>query len=172
MSSLLKPEGWSFLGTHGLIQVNTTYLTERKPVGVVLLRIAGLCVILAVATGLIAPPLTIVMPAWKATVAMIGLVLIYLGVSFFIRPQADEERRGWQGGASVDPTRFHRLLVALHWMLAPGRFAAETLLDVCALMGLVGGSEIQDRQQNPSPPVIPMQPALYSQAADRNWDGT
>jgi hypothetical protein len=166
MSSLLKSEGWSFLGTHGLIQVNTTYMTERKPAGVVLLRIAGLCVMLAAATVLITAPLSLVMPAWKASVVMIGLVLIYLGISFFVRPQTDDERRGWQASASVRYAGIHRLLVALHWTLAPGRFAAETMLDACALMGLAQGAEIRDCEQAAAPQVVPIQPSAYSQAAE------
>jgi hypothetical protein len=169
MFSRLKLQQWSFLGTHGLIQINTTYVTERKPVSSVLQKIAVSFFMLAIATALIAPPLALCMPAWKATVAMIGIVLIYLGVSFFIRPQADTEKRGWQGGATQpDSANFHRLLVALHWLLAPGRFAAETVLDTCVLLGVVQGAEVIDSAAAVATPAVPApNPATYSVALQR-----
>lgn len=167
MPSLLKPQDWSVLGTHGLIQVNTTYVTAKKPVSSVLVRIAWLFAMLAAATVLIALPLTLLMPAWKATVAMVGLVLIYLGISFFVRPQSDDEKLGWQGRASeLDSARLYRLLVALHWILAPGRFAAETLLDACALAGLARGAEVRDEAPAAaSTPRDGLEPSAYSQAS-------
>lgn len=167
MFSLLKPQQWSALGTHGLIQINTTYVTARKPVHSVLLRIAALFVMLAVATALITAPLALVMPAWKATVAMIGIVLIYLGVSFFVRPQADSERRGWQAGATrPDVVSFHGLLVILHWLLAPGRFAAETVLDSCVLLGLVNGAELRDGAVADAAAAAPaVEASIYSLSA-------
>jgi hypothetical protein len=167
MPALFRAEKWSVLQTHGLIQVNSTYITTRKPPGTVLMRIALLLVMFAGAMLLIALPLSLCLAAWEATLAAIGLVLIYGGVSFFLRPQVDAENQGWRGGAkAIDSAPLHRFLVVLHWLSAPGRFAAESLLDVCVLLGLAGGAEIGEEKTLSGP--IPLDPAPNAQ---EYWQG-
>jgi hypothetical protein len=166
MPALFQAEKWSVLHAHGLIQVNSTYITTKKPAGTVLMRFALLLAMCAGAMILIALPLSLCLAAWEATLAAIGLVLIYGGVSFFLRPQADAENLGWRAGAAkADAEGLQRVVTALHWLSAPGRFAAETLLDGCVLLGLARGPEVEAAPPSTS---LPLDPAKYSQ---EYWQG-
>ena len=170
MSAVFQSEKWSVLQTHGLIQVNSTYITARKPAGAVLIRIALLLFMFAAAMLLVAVPLSFLLAPWEAAFAAVGALFIYCGVSFFIRPQMDRERRGWQAGAAgSDSTRLGRLLMLVDYGFAPGRFTAETLLDACVLMGLAGGSEVIESEESPPPSAVtPPDPSHYS-SAESEW---
>jgi hypothetical protein len=142
MFSFSKVQGPLLPGSPDWIKFESNYVTDKKPVGTVLLRTAGLLALLALATAFITPPLLYVLPAWKAVLVMLGMVLVYLGVSFIVRPQVDRDTLDWRPGSmTTEPAaNINRLLAIAHWLLAPGRFAAETLLDICVLTGLAQGT--------------------------------
>jgi hypothetical protein len=122
--------------------------------------------LLALATAVITPPLLCWLPAWKAVFVMLGIVLIYLGLSFIIRPQVDRETLDWRPGSmtSEPAANINRLLAIAHWLLAPGRFAAETLLDICVLAGLAQNTQTSgDAAANAI--GNPQQPSAYSRAS-------
>jgi hypothetical protein len=127
----------------GTIEINTEYHAPRKPVWLVLLKLFGLLVMLPVGYALVIPWLP--MPAWQSIVAASGILLIYIGLAFFIRPEPDTENLGWGGGLIDDPFHYsddlNRWLVLLYCVLGPGRFAAETVLDACALLGWTQAAE-------------------------------
>ena len=54
------------------------------------------CPMCAGAIVLIAVPMSFLVEDWAACLSAVGLVLIYGGVSFFLRPQVDAEGRGWR----------------------------------------------------------------------------
>lgn len=166
MISLSKLPGSPLLETQNLIQFNATYVTDKKPVGAVLLKIAGLLALLALATAVITPPLIGWMPLWKAVLVMIGTVLIYLGASFIIRPQVDRDTLDWRLGSltSDRAANINRLLAIAHWILAPGRFAAETLLDICTLIGLAERTQSSDDATTAAGTLL--KPSAYSRASD------
>lgn len=167
MPALLPLGKLSIPHSRDLSPANLTHGAAGKPLDAVLGRIALLLVMFAGALILIALPLTYVLAEWEAAAAAIGLVLIYGGVSFFIRPQMDSQN--WGGRAATtegDAARLHRLLVVLYWMSAPGRFAAETLLDSCVLIGLAKGSEVTaGNEQTLVGATFPLAPSQFSQAA-------
>jgi hypothetical protein len=166
MLSLFKVQGPPLRKTEDWIQFDSTYASEQKPVGTVLLRTAGLMALLALATAVITPPLLFWLPAWKAVLVMLGVVLIYLGLSFIIRPQVDRDTLDWRPGsiASEPAANVNRLLAIAHLLLAPGRFAAETLLDICIVAGLAQGAQTSG-DAAATAIGTPNEPSTYSRAS-------
>ncbi len=166
MYSLTEYQGQSSLDKHGGIALNTSYETCKKPVWLVLLKLAVLLGMMAVGTALVTPPLMQWLPAWKAAPVTIGILLIYIGVAFFFRPQYNGDNMGWCGGFANDPFQYsdniNRFLFKLHMLLGPGRFAAETMLDACALVGLARGPEVVE---GAAEPALVIDSALDSPAA-------
>lgn len=132
----------------GEVAFNEYYVTARKPLWLVALRMLGVAVMVAVAYGIALPTLGMMLPVWKAAVLLAGALLIYVGIAFFFRPEADGDNMGLAGGLANDPYQYsdniNRALWQLHCCLGPGRFTAETLLDVCVCLGLAGGDEVLD----------------------------
>lgn len=167
MFSYTEVHGQSSLDKHGGIRLNTTYQTVKKPVWLVLLKLVVLTGMVAMAAAVLTPVLAQCLPMWKATLATAGILLIYIGIAFFLRPEANADNMGWCGGFGNDPFQYsdnvNRFLFKLHMLLGPGRFAAETMLDACALVGLAQGAEVNEEEE--SPPAVLIDPAAYSQAA-------
>jgi hypothetical protein len=88
------------------------------------------------------------LPVWQAIAAVAGVMMLYTGIAFFFRPEANTDNMGWVGGGMNDPAQYsdniNRFLWNLHMALGPGRFTAETLLDTCVLLGLAHRDEIID----------------------------
>ncbi|MEQ8784675.1 MAG: hypothetical protein RIC55_00175 [Pirellulaceae bacterium] len=127
----------------GTIEINTEYHARRKPLWLVILKLVGLAVMLPVGFVLVVP--LIPLPMWQALVVSSGVLMIYVGLAFFFRPEPDTDNMGWGGGLLNDPFHYsddiNRSLFTLHCVLGPGRFAAETVLDACALLGVAQVSE-------------------------------
>lgn len=130
----------------GTIEVNTTYVTRRKPAWLVLLKVAGLAIFVAVFAAIAYPSLNPILGPLKSIAIIAGTLLIYTGLAFFIRPEPCEENLGYHGGMYNDPFKYsdniNRGLRDLHLGLGPGRYAVETLLDLCVLLGLARGEEV------------------------------
>lgn len=130
----------------GEIQVNQHYYTQTKPAWLVCLKLLGLAAMVAVGYAIAIPSLREVLPLWQTIVLVAGVMLVYTGIAFFVRPEADGDNMGIAGGFANDPFQYsdniNRCLWNLHCLLGPGRFAAETLLDVCVYAGLAGGEEV------------------------------
>ncbi|HZL88418.1 MAG TPA: hypothetical protein VFB96_08600 [Pirellulaceae bacterium] len=169
MFSFTEFQGQSSQDKHGGIRLNTTYQTVKKPVWLVLLKLTALTGMVAMAAVVITPALAQWLPMWKATLATIGTLLIYIGIAFFFRPEANTDNMGWFGGFGNDPFQYsdnlNRFLFKLHMLLGPGRFAAETMLDACALIGLAKGPEVIEEEE--STPAVLIDPASYSQTTQQ-----
>lgn len=122
----------------GTVRLNATYETRKKPVWLVLLKLSGLVAMVAIGFLLIVPPLPL--PVWQSCALAAGIMLLYVGIAFFVRPEPNTDNLGWGGGAFNDPTQYsdniNRMLWKVHCFLGPGRFVAETILDTCTLLGL------------------------------------
>ncbi len=122
----------------GSVKLNTFYETQKKPLWLVSLKLLGLLAMLAVGYALLVPILPL--PIWQRFVVASGIMLIYVGIAFFVRPEPNPDNLGFLGGMMNDPTRYSdnisRGLWNAHCMLGPGRFIAETLLDCSTLLGL------------------------------------
>jgi hypothetical protein len=77
------------------------------------------------------------LPAWQAAAAVIGGTLIYVAVSYLVDPQPEMDNLGPAGGMIDHPWRYsddiNRTLVGLAVILGPGRFIAESLMDIGVL---------------------------------------
>lgn len=135
---------------HGTVEINTEYITRKKPAWLVLLRLLGVAAMVAVGYGIALPSLAGVLPLWQSIVAVAGVMLIYVGLAFFFRPEPNTDNMGWMAGGMDDPTQYsddiNRSLWSLSCTLGPGRFVAESLLDTCVLAGLAHRDEIIDDQ--------------------------
>ncbi len=90
------------------------------------------------------------LPPWQSTAAITGLILMYVGLAFFVRPEPNGDNMGMLGGFFNDPTHYsdniNRALWSTHCLLGPGRFIAEAMLDGSTLFGLT--AEISAEQAN------------------------
>ena len=148
MFSLLEVQGQSsLLHKSGTIELNTEYHTQKKPVWLVLLKVLGTLAMIAVGAAIAVPSLLeLQFPVWHAALITAGGMLVYTGIAFFFRPEPNTDNLGFGGGFANDPFQssdnVNRFLWRLHCVLGPGRFTAETLLDVCALVGIAKGQEV------------------------------
>lgn len=142
MFSVTELQGQSsLLHKGGTVEINTDYQAERKPAWLVLLKFLGVLAMVAVGVAIAIPTLLeYKFPLWHAVVITAGGMLIYTGIAFFIRPEPNTDNLGWGGGMMNDPFQcsdnVNRFLWKLHCVLGPGRFTAETLLDLCVLLGV------------------------------------
>ena len=147
MLSLLELQGQSGqLHKTGTIEINTDFHARKKPVWLVLLKLLGVVAMVAFGAAIAVPTLLeFDFPLWQAIAVTFGAMLVYIAVAFFIRPEPDTDNLGLCGGLINDPFQsadnVNRWLWKAHCLLGPGRFTAETFLDLCALAGLFGGGQ-------------------------------
>jgi hypothetical protein len=140
----------SLLHKQGTVEFNTTYVTRRKPVWLIALKLLGVAAMVAVGYGLLVPALMqIQLALWQAAALATGVMMLYMGIAFFVRPEPNTDNMGWGiGGMADDPFQYsddvNRSLWSAQCLLGPGRFTAETFLDMCALLGLAHESEVID----------------------------
>lgn len=155
----------------GTIEINDQYVTLRKPAWLVLLKLLGLGVMVAVAVGIAYPSLRQVLPAGQSAAVIAGVILIYSGLAFFFRPEPNTDNLGYCGGSVNDPTKIsddlNRGLLDLHVLLGPGRFASETLLDLCVLLGIAGGEEVLDESPVANEGIAPLQVEMVTLKVNR-----
>ncbi len=155
----------------GTIEINDQYVTRRKPAWLVLLKLLGLAAMVAVAVGIAYPALRQLIPAVQSAAVIAGVILIYSGLAFFFRPEPNIDNLGYCGGGMNDPTKlsddFNRGLLDLHMVLGPGRFASETLLDLCVLLGIAGGEEVLDDALVAEEAIAPLQVEMVTLKANR-----
>ncbi|MBI1246533.1 hypothetical protein GC197_01665 [bacterium] len=134
-------------GSMGCIDINTDHIAQRS-VWVVMFKVFVATIMTA---GLFWVPyhfLPIYFPitGWHVIGTPTILVLLYLGISFFVIPRPDTDNLGWMGGMANDPFKYtddwNRSLVSLNHTLAPGRFIAGTILDVACMAGIVQSSPV------------------------------
>ncbi|MDX1948127.1 MAG: hypothetical protein SFU86_22245 [Pirellulaceae bacterium] len=154
---------------HGTVEINTEYVTRRKPAWLVLLKLLAVAAMVAVGYAIALPTLLKVLPLWQSIALVAGVMLIYIGLAFFFRPEPNTDNMGWFAGMGNDPTQYsdniNRSLWNLSCVLGPGRFVSESLLDACVLVGLAGGEEVVD--ENP-PELEPSELDPVPQASEEN----
>lgn len=153
MFSLTEFQGQSgLLHKSGTIELNTQYHTGKKPVWLVALKLLGVAAMVAVGAAILVPTLLeMQFPLWQAVLITAGAMTVYTGIAFFLRPEPNTDNMGWGGGMMNDPFQcsdnVNRFLWRLHCVLGPGRFTAETFLDLCALVGLNRGIEARNQER-------------------------
>jgi hypothetical protein len=148
MFSLLEMQGQSqLLHPTGSVELKTEYYTRKNPLWLVALKVLGVAVMGAVGVAIAVPTLLeLEFSLLQSSAITAGGMLIYTGIAFFVRPEPNTDNMGYGGGLANDPFQYsdniNRILWKAHCVLGPGRFTAETLLDVCAVVGLAGGEEV------------------------------
>jgi hypothetical protein len=148
MFSLTEFQGQSgLLHKSGTVEINTDYSARRKPAWLVLLKLLGVAAMVAVGAAIAMPTLLeFKLPMFQAVAITVGGMMIYTGVAFFFRPEPNTDNLGWGGGMMNDPFQcsdnVNRFLWRAHCALGPGRFTAETLLDLCVLLGIAKGDDV------------------------------
>jgi hypothetical protein len=148
MFSLWEVQGQSaLLHKSGTVEINTEYHTRKKPIWLVFLKLLGVIAMVAVGAAIALPTLLeLEFPLWQAILITGGGMMVYTGIAFFFRPEPNTDNLGFGGGMTNDPFQcsdnVNRFLWRLHCVLGPGRFTAETFLDLCVLVGLVKGDEV------------------------------
>ncbi|HEX5102241.1 MAG TPA: hypothetical protein VFV87_00415 [Pirellulaceae bacterium] len=160
----------SLLHKSGTVEFNTSYVTRCKPLWLACLKLLGVAVMVAVGYGLLVPGLMhLQFSAWQAAAIASGLMMIYMGVAFFVRPEANTDNLGWGGGLANDPFQYsdnvNRFLWQAHCLLGPGRFTAETVLDFCVLVGLASREEVMDDHPEEAEEIAPLDYATAMIAA-------
>jgi hypothetical protein len=162
----------SLLHKSGTVEINTEYRTRKKPAWLVLLKLLGVAAMVAVGSAIALPSLLeLKFPLWQSAAITAGAMMVYTGIAFFLRPEANTDNLGWGGGMMNDPFQcsdnVNRFLWKAHCCLGPGRFTAETLLDLCALAGVAKGDEVEDE------PVVASQAfAAVGNSAGGSFDAT
>jgi hypothetical protein len=160
MFSLTEFQGQSgLLHKSGTVEINTDYSARKKPAWLVLLKLLGVAAMVAVGAAIALPTLLeLKLPLVEAVAITLGGMMIYTGVAFFFRPEPNTDNLGWGGGMMNDPFQcsdnVNRLLWRANCALGPGRFTAETLLDLCILLGIAKDEETS----KPGPAMTPAAP--------------
>lgn len=78
------------------------------------------------------------LPFWQAAAAVVGGTLIYVALSYLIDPRPELDNLGIAHGLIDHPCRYsddvNRFLLGARLVLGPGRFMAESILDMLALV--------------------------------------
>jgi hypothetical protein len=86
--------------------------------------------------------------SWNWFLNCLALTGIYLAAGFFIHPWPDSENLGWFGGMMDDPFHwsddYNRALMLLKFLLWPGRFLAESVVDMGSLAFFPGEAAPSD----------------------------
>ena len=81
-------------------------------------------------------------PDAPMVLSVLAGTMVYLGVGYLLRPKPDMSNLGWAGGLFNNPFRIsddvNRFLLFLKIVLLPGRFVAESCVDVVVLIRNAG----------------------------------
>jgi hypothetical protein len=164
----------------GTIEIHADYIARRKPAWLVVGKLATVLLVVGFAYFLAITKIDY--PAWKTSVVYFGVVLLYCGIAYLVRPNPNYMNMGWGGGLMNDPTQYsdniNRGLRDLECLLQPGQLATESVLDMFILLGLHRAYEPPEEQNAEqargvsgtpiAPPVSPTTGRVLS--ADR-FDG-
>lgn len=123
----------------GEVKIHTDTVNEKKPAWRVILKVVALVAILPAGFALVVQ--LIPLPPLQASLVTAGVLLIYSGLAYFIRPEANTDNMGWLGGAMDDPFQYNddinRVLFKAHCLLGPGRFVAQSIVDLLTLCNII-----------------------------------
>lgn len=150
MFSLLEMRAHSSrLNPSGTIEINTDFYRSRRPWWMVLLKMIAVAAMVAIGAAIAVPTLLeLSFPLWHASIVTgVGMIL-YTAVAFFFRPEANTDNMGVAGGMGNDPFQcgdnVNRFLWKAHCVLGPGRFTADTFLDILVLVRLLKTGDEED----------------------------
>lgn len=174
MFSLLECQGQSRLPhKSGTVEFNTDCYREKRPLWLIGLKLLAVVAMVAVGGAIAIPSLLeLEFPLWHAIAVTAGGMCLYTGIAFFVRPDpnTDEISSG-----------VNKFLWRLHCCLGPGRFTADTLLDLGAWVGIGGGGEVDPAAEaadgpftvarspmsafDATQPIAPLDPNRFAQSS-------
>jgi hypothetical protein len=133
----------------GSIEIHTELYRQRRPWWLVFLKMLGVAAMVAVGAAIAVPTLLeLDFPLWHASVVTGVGMIAYTAIAFFFRPEANTDNMGVGGGMANDPFQcgdnVNRFLWKAHCVLGPGRFTAETFLDILVLVRLLKTGDEED----------------------------
>lgn len=186
MFSLLEMRAHSSqLHQSGTVEIHTDLYRRRRPAWLVLVKMVGVAALVAVGAAIAVPTLLeLEFPLWQAAVATGVGMIAYSAVAFFFRPEANPDNMGIGGGMVNDPFQcgdnVNRFLWKAHCVLGPGRFTAETFLDLLVLVRILKNGEeetpaVVDHAAFPAmtmggafdatKPIAPLDPNRFAQSS-------
>lgn len=121
----------------GNVDLNTEHIAQTSP-GVIFFKLFAATLMTAGMFWL--PYHFLPIQGWHSVTVSSGIVLLYIGISFFFIPRPDSDNLGWMGGLVNDPFHYsddwNRILLFWRGLLAPGRFVAGTILDTAVFLGI------------------------------------
>lgn len=122
----------------GTIELQGDYFAPKKSLWFVAAKLAALVLVVGFVYALVVRHVDF--PIAKLTAIYFGILFIYCGLAYFIRPRANDSNLGMLGGMVDDPTQYsddiNRNLLNLEMFLQPGQVATETVLDFLNLLGI------------------------------------
>jgi len=143
----------SLLHKSGKVEINTDFYRNRRPAWLVALKLLGVVAMVAVWFAIALPSLLQWnFTLWQAIAIASVVVPVYTAIAFFFRPEPNTDNLGMAGGMVNDPFQnsdnVNRFLWRLSCCLGPGRFTAETMLDLYVLL-----SALKTDQPGVQPPA-------------------
>lgn len=102
----------------GVIEINAHYYTRRKPAWLILSKLLGLAAMVAVGFAIAVPTLRSYLPMWQVISLIAGVMFIYTGIAFFVRPEPNGDNMGLLGGMN-DPFQYSDNINRGLWTCAP-----------------------------------------------------
>ena len=138
-AELAAPVHETQFNTHGGVRVHRLVERVRKPAWLVLLKLITLVAMLPVGYYLVMS--FVPLPIWQSAAIATGVLLAYILVAHFIRPEPNMDNMGWGGSMCNDPGQgndnINRILWKAHCFLGPGRFASGAVIDFLTLVGIL-----------------------------------
>jgi hypothetical protein len=157
----------------GTVELNSDFHRTRKPLWLIALKLLGVAAMVALGAAIAVPTLLeFGRPLWQACAITAGAMCVYTVIAFYFRPEPNTDNLGWGGGLGNDPFQssdnVNRFLWKLSCCLGPGRFTAETLLDICTLVGRAKSDDATEAGQQQAVAGF----AAHSAAGDGGFDAT
>ena len=122
----------------GSIEISGDHDVVEKPAWMIAAKSLAMIGMFAMGFAIIVPSLPF--PLWQSIIMALGLMLVYVGICFYIRPEPNTDNMGILGGVIDDPMRvgdnLNRGLFLLYQIMGPGRFVSGTIIDLGVALGV------------------------------------
>jgi len=143
----------------GTLEFQGEYVARRKPAWLVLGKLAVILFVIGFVYVLALRHIDY--PALQLTAVYFGIVLLYCGLAYVVRPNPNHMNVGWFGGLMNDPTQYsdniNRGLRDLECLLQPGQIATEAVFDLLILFGAHQAHEPPQEADNHAGYSVPLQ---------------
>ena len=115
-------------------------VNERKSASIVFVKVASSVGIVGLLSWVFFTQFEVPVTLVSAT-SFAGLMLVYLGIAWLVRPQPNYNNMGWAGGLINTPFKLsddlNRMLMQLKIVFWPGRWVTQSLIELATLCNLI-----------------------------------